>query len=298
MTKTDTLGKLLIGGGAVYLLMGGSGSLPTMPDLPAWTPLAVSAAVAGGLVAHVLAGKILALWPAEDWDIYLYEVRADDDDYAEKWGLSREYFDRCKIIGDLNALDEKGAGHYEVYRFRPQPDWWSEPNPDADEHRDEGGLIEATWRGQDGDSRIVGQYTAEHARREIREIKDEYQDEAAAAREIIERLPALARRMDRESAIRMVDLVGDDVSGDVGQDVDDILRDLLPEDLQSAVLVPDDDLGDDEDRWSPDDAPTLGQALDAMMQQDDAGAGDVEDVDAGAGGAGQAVATDGSGDHG
>lgn len=290
MSRTDTLGKLLIGGGLVYLLMGGSGEIPSLPDLPEWAPLAVSALVAGGLVAHILAGKILALWPEQDWDIYLYEVRADDDGYAEKWGMSRDYYESCKVLGNPNSLDEKGAGHYEVYRFRPEPDWWSEPNPDADEHRDEGGLIEATWRGQDGDSRIVGQYTAEHARREIREIKDEYQDEAAAAREIIERLPALARRMDRESAIRIVDLVGDDVSGEVGQDVDDILRDLLPEDLQSAVLVPDGDLEDDEERWSPDDAPTFGQALDRMMQQDDAGAG----VDAGAAeGGGQAVAADG-----
>lgn len=293
MGSLDTLLKVGIGAGVVYLLLGGSVEIPS---LPAWAPLIALAGIAGVVVAHVLADKILALWPEEDWDVYLHEVRADDESYSEKWGMTREYFEKCQVYGEPNILDENGPGHFEVYEFNPDPDWWSPPNPDADKHPDEGGLIRATYRGQDGDSRIVGNYTAAHARREIKEIKQEYQDEAAAAREIIERLPALARRMDRESAMRMVDLVGDDVAGEVGQDVDDILREILPEDLQSAVLAPEDDLADDEDEWSPDDAPTMGQAMDLLMH----GQGRQEDAAATAGeGAGQsAVATDGGDDDG
>lgn len=278
MSKTDALLKW--GGAAAIALYVTDANLP---DLPEWTPLAVGALVAGAIAAEMAASKILDLLPEEKWDVYLYEIRSDDEDYAEKWGMTRDYWEECVCHGDLNTLDELGDGHYECYRFDPDPSWWDED--------EDGGFIQANWRGQDPDSAIVGQYDGTDARKEIKRIKADLEDDAAAGRVLIETYPEIIRRVDRDRAIRFVKMLGGDVSGNVGdRDVDDVIRDALPDELVPAVLVEDDDLADDQDEQDDVAGPdefTTGQAVARLID------GDLSAPTPGADGSSSAVATDG-----
>jgi len=277
LSKLDSLAKW--GGVAAIALYLSDAQLPSIPD---WAPLAVGGLFAGAVAANWAAGKVLDLLPDDNWDVYLYEVRSDDEDYMEKWGMTRDYWEECVCHGNMNQLKEKGDGHYECYRFDPSPSWW-----DDDE---DGGFIQANWRGQDPDSAIVGQYDGSDARKEIKRIKNELEDDAAAGRVLIERYPSILRRLDRDRAVRFVKMLGGDVSGDIGdRDVDDVIRDALPDELVPAVLVPDGDLAkeDDEDEVVGPDEFTTGQAVAKLID------GDLSAPSPGVESSSTAVATDG-----
>jgi hypothetical protein len=285
MSKTDTLLKVGAGAAAVAYLTDMS-----LPSLPEWTPLAGVAVLVGGAAAHVAAGKILDLLPEDDdWDVYLHEVRKDDGGYIASWGMTQDFWEQCTVNRQLNPVEDRGPGHYECYRFDPSPDWW-------DNDRD-GGVVWGTWRGQDPDSVIVGNITLQDAWDEIREMRDGLEDDAAAARILINRYPSILRQMDRERAIKFVNMVGSDVSGDVeGRDVDDILRDELPEELVPRILLDEDYGRDDEQDDAPGDVTTaqaIGRLLDGEPNDD---LGDDRGPAATTGTTDAAVATDGSGE--
>ena len=261
-----------------------SGSLPELPD---WSSLAVMAALFGAAAAFVAADRILDLLPEDEPDVVLHEVRADDESYAGTWGLSEDYWEACAVHGDLNELDGRAGTHYECYEFNPDPEWW-----DDDE---QGGVVRANWRGQDPDSVIVGQYDGNDARKGIIRIKNELEDDAAAGRILIERYPSILRELDKERAVRFVQQVGDDVSGDIGgREVDDVLRDALPDDLVPSVLVEERDPVGETDLSA--EEITTGDALAKLVDGDllgDPSAGASEGPTPDAAGSTGAVATDG-----
>ena len=203
--------------GAVVLAVGWATGAE-MPDVPSWSPLVGTVAVAGGLGVLFWSGRITDLIPDPE-RVYLFALRGDDTEQIALYALSPDAFEKVGVTGGtLNELTECKHRAYEATRFDPDTM-----------------TAKANWRASPAPSEIAGHEELADALSQIAEYRDVLEPEARKGRLLRLQLPGILRELDRRRLETQAETLEPHMAPSFGGEydgIDDVIAERLPEDLR------------------------------------------------------------------
>lgn len=233
----------LLAGGALYF-----GDF----DLPAWSGLAISAAIVAGVVALFASGKIDDLIP-DPRSVRIVQINANGEPLAA-WKLSPDVFAETDIKwGPLFPHEGGEFETYEAYAYNPETN-----------------VAVGTWRRSIPGSEVVGKHDVEDVLALIGDYRGRLEPDARRLSAMRTALPAIVRELEFHRAEMQSSAL--DPSSPIRMDtptIDDVITEQMPEELRPGHLQGGDLTTLLDDAAGPDDAGDWDEAFDLVLDDDD-----------------------------
>ncbi|WP_435145637.1 hypothetical protein [Halobaculum sp. P14] len=204
---------------------------PELPSLPGWWQLVVLAAIAVAVVGWIVGSKLAELLPDPVGTI-LVAQEAHDATGGAIYELNDEAWQQLEVVdGELYPWSASPHDVYECRRFNP--DTWT---------------AVANWKGTKPASELSSQTDRDEIMRQIRELREEHEQEARYGRMVRQSLPSLLRALDKRRAQAMNAALEDTVSPTWDdKPIDEMIADRVPDRALPDYMRDDEDSTDDAD---------------------------------------------------
>lgn len=199
-----------------------TGNLPSF-GLPSWWPVVAIAGVAMYVGGRWAAKRVLDLVP-EPEGILLVEFDDRELGGGSIYELSSEAFANIRVVsGDLHQWDRSPRRVYEVVDYNREYN-----------------VAVANWRESKPGSAIAAERTVDDALASVRELREDFETDAAKARETLRRVRGIVRQLDKDRAEAQEEILDEHVAPDLGSSrtVSEVIEEQLPEDLHPMDAPP------------------------------------------------------------
>jgi len=199
-----------------------TGNLPSA-GLPSWWPAVAIAGVAMYVGGRWATKRILDLVP-EPNGILLVEFDDRELGGGSIYELSPEAFANMRVLGgELHQWDRSPRRVYEVVDYNPEYN-----------------VAVANWRESKPGSAIAAERTVDDALAAVRELRQDFETDAAKARETLRRVRGIVRQLDKDRAKAQEEILDEHVAPDLGSSrtVSEVIEEQLPEDLHPMDAPP------------------------------------------------------------
>lgn len=183
--------------------------------IPSWWPLPVGIAAFAGVAGYFGADKVAEIIPDDD-GVLLIALDEQHETGRGIYELSEEEYGNLSVDGTLEPWDESHRRVYECVSY-----------DESSNH------AVANWRESAPSSEILSENTVEDALARLKELREDFEPEAAKAREMRRRIRGITRQLDRQRAQEMNTAIDE---ATVDSDMSDgtiagVLDQSLPDDL-------------------------------------------------------------------
>lgn len=215
---SENLKTLLVVGGLYVLAVetGYVGGYPAVPELPGWWDLLALVGGSVAVVGYIVGSKLAELLPDPPGH-YLVAQEGHEEQGGEIWELNDEAWQELNVVeGELFSWDGVPWDVFEVRRYNQKTN-----------------TAVANWKGTQPASELSNKTDTDIVMQQIRELRNDHEQEARYGKWLRQSLPSLLRYLDKHRAKNLNATLDKTLSptwnGDGQKSIDDLIEDRVPE---------------------------------------------------------------------